>query len=107
MILRIASFSLVALLATPTLAQPEGAAIYADLCASCHADTRLGGKGPALIPENLGRLKGDKLNATIAEGRAMTQRPEPTMTAMPAQVKGSGKSPKIAKPRKTAIGSSR
>lgn len=62
-------------LATPALAQPDGAAIYADLCASCHAETRLGGTGPALIPESLGRLKGDKLTAVIADGRAMTQMP--------------------------------
>ena len=56
-------------------AAPDGAAIYTDLCAACHAETRLGGKGPALIPESLGRLTGDKLAAVIAEGRAMTQMP--------------------------------
>ena len=75
MTLRIVSFSLLAALAAPAFAQPDGAAIYADLCASCHAETRLGGKGPALIPESLGQLKGDKLAAVIAEGRAMTQMP--------------------------------
>ncbi len=75
MTLRIVSFSLLAALAAPAFALPDGAAIYADLCASCHAETRLGGKGPALIPESLGQLKGDKLAAVIAEGRAMTQMP--------------------------------
>jgi WD40 repeat protein/cytochrome c553 len=75
MIQRLVSFSLLALLAAPALAGPDGAAIYADLCASCHAGTRLGGKGPALIPESLGRLAGDRLAAVIAEGRAMTQMP--------------------------------
>ncbi len=44
--------------------------IYRDLCASCHAETRLGGTGPALIPEALGRLKGEKLEAVIHDGRA-------------------------------------
>ena len=72
MIRLIVSFSL---LAAPALAAPDGAMIYADLCASCHAETRLGGTGPALFSESLGRLKGDKLHAVIAEGRAMTQMP--------------------------------
>lgn len=67
--------SLLALLATPVLAAPDGAMIYADQCASCHADSRLGGTGPALIPESLGRLKGAKLEAVIDAGRAMTQMP--------------------------------
>ncbi|KAF0113256.1 MAG: nirN, partial [Rhodobacteraceae bacterium] len=75
MTLRTVSFSLLALLAAPAFAEPDGATIYSDLCASCHAETRFGGKGPALIPESLGRLKGDKLSAVIAEGRAMTQMP--------------------------------
>ena len=72
MIRLIASFSL---LATAALAAPDGAMIYADQCASCHAQTRLGGTGPALIPESLGRLQGEKLEAVITDGRAMTQMP--------------------------------
>ena len=76
MILRTVSFSLLTFLsAQAVIAQPNGGTIYADLCASCHADSRLGGKGPALIPESLGRLKGDRLAAVIADGRAMTQMP--------------------------------
>ncbi|MFZ1468158.1 MAG: cytochrome D1 domain-containing protein [Paracoccaceae bacterium] len=63
------------LLAGPAVAAPDGAGIYADLCAACHAETRLGGTGPALIPESLGRLTGAKLEAVIAEGRVMTQMP--------------------------------
>ncbi|MDR5653517.1 cytochrome D1 domain-containing protein [Ruixingdingia sedimenti] len=63
------------LLAAPALAGPDGAMIYADLCASCHAQTRLGGTGPALIPESLGRLRGAALQTVIAEGRPMTQMP--------------------------------
>lgn len=86
MTLRIASLSLLALLAAPAFAKPDGAAIYADLCSSCHAGTRLGGKGPALIPESLGRLKGDKLAAVITDGRAMTQMPAFKDTLKPEEI---------------------
>ncbi len=83
MIRLIASFSL---LATAALAAPDGATIYADQCSSCHAETRLGGKGPALIPESLGRLKGDTLEAVIAGGRAMTQMPAFKATLSPVEI---------------------
>ncbi|NHF73237.1 nitrite reductase [Paracoccus xiamenensis] len=69
MIRRIVSFSLIA--AFPLMAQADAAADYADNCASCHAEDRLGGTGPALIPETLGRLKG--IDAIIADGRPATQ----------------------------------
>jgi cytochrome c553/DNA-binding beta-propeller fold protein YncE len=76
MIRHIVSFEILALaLAGTALAAPDGATIYADLCASCHAESRLGGTGPALIPETIGKLKPEKLAATIADGRAMTQMP--------------------------------
>ncbi len=83
MIRLIVSFSL---LASVAFAAPDGAMIYADQCASCHAETRLGGTGPALIPESLGRLKGDKLEAVIADGRAMTQMPSFRATLAPEEV---------------------
>ena len=73
MIRHIASFSLALLLAAPALAEPDAAALYADHCSACHAATRLGGTGPALIPESLGRLKDEKLEAVIAKGRPATQ----------------------------------
>jgi DNA-binding beta-propeller fold protein YncE len=63
--------SLLAALAAPALADP--AAIYAEHCAACHGATRLGGTGPALIPETLGRMRGPKLETVIAHGRAATQ----------------------------------
>ena len=47
------------------------AADYATHCASCHGEDRLGGTGPALIPETLGRLKG--IEDVIAHGRPATQ----------------------------------
>jgi hypothetical protein len=34
-----------------------------------------GRQGPGADPESLGRLKGDKLAAVIADGRTMTQMP--------------------------------
>ncbi|WP_323009203.1 cytochrome D1 domain-containing protein [Paracoccus sp. (in: a-proteobacteria)] len=69
MIRHIVSFSL--LLAAPLMAQADPATDYADHCASCHGEDRLGGTGPALIPETLGRVPG--IEQVIAEGRVSTQ----------------------------------
>ncbi|MBA4491819.1 nitrite reductase [Paracoccus sp. S1E-3] len=69
MIRRIVSFSFLA--AFPLLAQADAAADYAANCAACHGEDRLGGTGPALIPETLARLRG--IEAIIAEGRPATQ----------------------------------
>jgi len=44
-------------------------------CASCHGANRLGGMGPALLPENLKRLRKKKASKVIANGRAATQMP--------------------------------
>ncbi|WP_229582975.1 nitrite reductase [Paracoccus sp. S-4012] len=49
----------------------EPAADYAEHCASCHGEERLGGTGPALIPETLGRVRG--IEDVIAHGRPATQ----------------------------------
>lgn len=46
---------------------------YQQHCASCHGADRLGGQGPALLPENLGRLKPKEALQVIAEGRPATQ----------------------------------
>src|SRR5262245_20509204 len=54
-------------------ADPAG--LYAEHCAACHGADRLGGLGPALLPENLGRLAGPRAAAVIAEGREATQMP--------------------------------
>lgn len=64
-----------ALPVTSLTAEPNGVEIYNDLCASCHAESRLGGTGPALIPEALMRLRGAKLEEIIAHGRVATQMP--------------------------------
>jgi len=55
------------------MAQPDAAALYAEHCAACHGEGRLGGTGPALIPEALARLRGASLATVIAEGRPATQ----------------------------------
>jgi cytochrome c553 len=65
------------LLATLTSAAepPSVAKLYAEHCASCHHAERLGAIGPALLPENLGRLKRDEAARVIRDGRVATQMP--------------------------------
>ena len=76
MIRRIASTSLALILAAgASQAGPDAAALYAEHCAVCHAPSRLGGTGPALIPQTLGRMGGPTLEAVIAGGRTATQMP--------------------------------
>ena len=52
---------------------PDAEALFARHCASCHGADRLGGTGPALLPENLKRLR--HAATVIAEGRPATQMP--------------------------------
>lgn len=66
---------LVPLAAPVAAAEIDTSALYAARCASCHGEERLGGMGPALLPENLGRLKPDQARKVIAEGRPATQMP--------------------------------
>jgi mono/diheme cytochrome c family protein len=62
-------------LAGAALAEPDAPALYREHCASCHGADRLGGQGPALLPENLGRLTGAQARAVIASGREASQMP--------------------------------
>ena len=48
---------------------------YKQHCATCHGEARLGGVGPALIPENLARLRKPEAEKVIREGRTATQMP--------------------------------
>ena len=48
---------------------------YQQHCASCHGADRLGGIGPALLPENLERLKRTDALKLISAGRSATQMP--------------------------------
>jgi hypothetical protein len=49
--------------------------LYDTLCASCHGKHRLGGIGPALLPENLERLRPEAAADVIRDGRVATQMP--------------------------------
>jgi mono/diheme cytochrome c family protein len=74
--LRLSSLALAVLLAAGSGASAEPTAeLYATHCASCHGAARLGGMGPALLPENLGRLQREEAAKVIAEGRPQTQMP--------------------------------
>lgn len=51
----------------------EPAQLYREHCAACHGADRLGGTGPALLPENLERLRKPEALKVIREGRPATQ----------------------------------
>jgi len=53
----------------------DGEALYLQNCAECHGADRLGAIGPALLPENLGRLRPQAAAEVIAQGRPATQMP--------------------------------
>lgn len=46
---------------------------YQQFCQSCHGVKRVGGTGPALLPESLARFKRDTIRDIIAQGRPATQ----------------------------------
>ncbi len=56
-------------------ADANAPALFQQHCAACHGADRLGGMGPALLPENLERLRKAEALKTIREGRAATQMP--------------------------------
>jgi mono/diheme cytochrome c family protein len=61
---------------SPALAaQANGPQTYKEHCAECHGADRLGGMGPALLPENLRRLRKKKASGVIANGRPASQMP--------------------------------
>jgi DNA-binding beta-propeller fold protein YncE/cytochrome c553 len=63
-------------LTAPWAAATAGTAeLYTTHCAACHGGDRLGAIGPALLPENLRRLRTSKAAEVIAKGRAATQMP--------------------------------
>ncbi len=61
-----------AIFSAPVQAQ-DAARLYAEHCASCHGVARLGGLGPALLPENLARLRRPAAVQVIGKGRVATQ----------------------------------
>jgi mono/diheme cytochrome c family protein len=56
-------------------AAPDAKALFTQHCASCHGADRFGGIGPALLPENLSRLRKPEAEKVIREGRPATQMP--------------------------------
>ncbi|HSH07440.1 MAG TPA: cytochrome c, partial [Burkholderiales bacterium] len=62
-----------ALIAAAELGAAPVDRLYAQHCAVCHGPTRLGGTGPALLPENLQRLRRKAAVEVIAKGRIATQ----------------------------------
>jgi mono/diheme cytochrome c family protein/DNA-binding beta-propeller fold protein YncE len=59
----------------PAVADADAAATYRTHCAACHGQDRFGGVGPALLPENLRRLKPKKAVAAISKGLPASQMP--------------------------------
>ncbi|PYG29571.1 nitrite reductase [Pelagimonas varians] len=68
-------FALAATLSLTSTVQADPRADYVDFCADCHDANRLGGTGPALIPQTLKRMRGPKVAAVIRDGRVTTQMP--------------------------------
>jgi len=64
-------------LSLAAVAEPKDNAVklYLQHCASCHGADRLGMTGPALLPENLSRLRSTKANVVIKQGQPATQMP--------------------------------
>jgi mono/diheme cytochrome c family protein len=71
-------FAILLLAATGASAQPlqaneQALILFQQHCAVCHGEGRLGGMGPALLPENLGRLRKAEASEVITRGRVATQ----------------------------------
>jgi mono/diheme cytochrome c family protein/WD40 repeat protein len=66
-------FALFAWSTAAVVSAADVAANYRQHCAACHGADRLGGLGPALIPENLARLRKAEAEKVIREGRPATQ----------------------------------
>ena len=80
---------LLSCLAFAVHSQPQAPSVddlYRTHCAECHGTDRLGGQGPALLPENLHRLRPKQAVKTIAEGRAATQMPPFKSILSPQQI---------------------
>jgi len=61
------------LLVASYVAGADPVADYQQHCASCHGPDRLGAMGPALLPENLARLRKPEAVTVVTKGRAATQ----------------------------------
>ena len=77
--LRLLSSAVAAALACLTVpaiaAGPDVGELYKEHCSECHGLDRLGRQGPALLPQNLKRLRKKRALGVIAKGRPATQMP--------------------------------
>ena len=64
----------------------DAAALFQTHCASCHGTQRIGGMGPALLPESLSRIRDQAVMDTIRHGRVATQMPAFASTLNDAQI---------------------
>lgn len=60
--------------------------LYQQHCSVCHGAQRIGGAGPALLPESLGRLKKPEASQAISEGRPASQMAAYKDILSPAQI---------------------
>lgn len=86
--LPLSSFLLAAAIAGPSQpAAADGPTLYKQHCAACHGDDRLGRIGPALLPQNLRRLRKKRALRAIAKGRPASQMPPFGKQLTPDQIK--------------------
>ncbi len=86
----------------PAAGDTRAESLYQTHCASCHGADRLGGIGPALLPGNLTRLRGEEATEVIANGRPATQMPGFSDVLSTEQIDGLAKL--IHEPPETAPG---
>ncbi|MBU0500594.1 MAG: nitrite reductase [Gammaproteobacteria bacterium] len=70
----------------PKKSPPGAADLFLQHCAECHGKERLGGMGPALLPENLGRLRKTDAADVIANSRPAVQMPKFADKLAPEQI---------------------
>ncbi|MCP4284734.1 MAG: cytochrome C oxidase Cbb3 [Gammaproteobacteria bacterium] len=63
------------LVGSTAAASPDAPALYAKYCAECHNANRLGAVGPALLPQNLKRLRKKSAISVIENSRPASQMP--------------------------------
>ena len=77
----------ITLVASHASAAPADATtLFAQHCASCHGADRLGAMGPALLPDNLARLRKKAARDVVTNGRPATQMPAFGATLDNAQI---------------------
>lgn len=85
-----AQYALIGLLlgsAACAAAADEAVSLYHEHCAQCHGADRLGGSGPALLPENLSRTRPESALQAITGGLPATQMPGFAATLSAVQIR--------------------